>query len=360
MVKLKFSVQDTGIGMSKETEGKLFQAFTQADSSTTRKFGGTGLGLAISRKLVEIMGGSLWVESEEGKGSTFSFTAWFGIPSAPGAGSIEAGGNTPGVKDKDYGLAGVRVLLVEDNEINQQIAAELLLSQGMIIDIAGNGAEAVRRIEESLTDQPYQLVLMDLQMPVMDGFEAARTIRRREADLPIIAMTARTMQEERERSFEAGMNGHVAKPIDPDILFAKIRRWTTDGVRDAQQDDSEPESRRLEDGEAASGFQIEGIDTVNGLRRVGNNKELYIQLLLKYSESQRNTVREIRSFLLQKDDDAVYRQAHNLKGVAGNLGVMEVQKLADALGRLPDVHAQPEKVEALLLRLEAALLESCA
>lgn len=358
MVKLKFSVQDTGIGMSKETEGRLFQAFTQADSSTTRKFGGTGLGLAISRKLVEIMGGSLWVESEEGIGSTFSFTAWFGISSAPGTGSIEAPGNVPGVKDRDYGLAGVRVLLVEDNEINQQIAAELLLSQGMIVDIAGNGAEAVQRIGGSLGDQPYQLVLMDLQMPVMDGFEAARTIRRREAELPIIAMTARTMQEERERSFEAGMNGHVAKPIDPDILFAKIRRWTTEGDRDAQQADCEPESGQLEDAEASSGFQIEGIDTVNGLRRVGNNKDLYIQLLLKYSESQRNAVREIRSFLLQKDDDAVYRQVHNLKGVAGNLGVQEVQKLADALARLPDDHSQPEKMEALLLRLEAALLES--
>ena len=363
MMKLKFSVRDTGIGMSKESEGKLFQAFTQADSSTTRKFGGTGLGLAISRKLVEIMGGSLWVESEEGEGSTFSFTAWFGIPEVSGYGSTTVSGDISEVKDKNYGLAGVRVLLVEDNEINQQIAGELLLSQGMVADIAGNGAEAVRRIEEMSAEQPYQLVLMDLQMPVMDGFEAARTIRAMHADLPMIAMTARTMQEERERSFEAGMNGHVAKPIDPDILFAKIRRWTTDAYRADGEDLQEyggPAGSLPQHEQGAPGLLMEGIDTENGLRRVGNNKSLYIQLLLKYSESQLNTVQQIRSFITQEDDAAVYRLAHNLKGVAGNLGVGEVQTLADSLGKLPDVHQQPEMVEALLLRLEAAVLESSA
>ncbi|WP_342423562.1 PAS domain S-box protein [Paenibacillus sp. FSL E2-0178] len=359
MTKLKFSVRDTGIGMSKESEGKLFQAFTQADSSTTRRFGGTGLGLAISRKLVEIMGGSLWVESEEGQGSTFAFTAWFGIPAVQDSGARAMRDEATGVKDKDYGLSGVRVLLVEDNEINQQIAEELLLSQGMIIDIAGNGAEAVQKIEEMSADQPYQLVLMDLQMPVMDGFEASRRIRAAEAELPIIAMTARTMQEERERSFAAGMNGHVAKPVDPDILFAKISRWTSDVSREEQPDYDEREHGCPQEAQGTSGFRIEGIDTENGLRRVGNNEALYIQLLLKYSESQLDTARKLRSFIKQGDEEAVYMLAHSLKGVAGNLGVKEVQKLADSLGRLPNYHEQPEKLEALVLRLEAAVLESC-
>ncbi|WNS46280.1 PAS domain S-box protein [Paenibacillus sp. MMS20-IR301] len=358
MLKLKFSVRDTGMGMSKETEGKLFQAFTQADSSTTRRFGGTGLGLAISRKLVEVMGGSLWVESEEGQGSTFSFTAWFGMPSAPEHGS-RLSGPQAGVHDKDYGLGGVRVLLVEDHEINQQIAAELLLSQGMVVDIAGNGAEAVRRIAEMHEELPYQLVLMDLQMPVMDGFEAARTIRETEAALPIIAMTARTMHEERERSYEAGMNGHVAKPIDPDILFAKIRRWTTDAHKENPQETAEPEGIQQPELPRAAGLFMEGIDTENGLRRVGNNEELYLRLLVKYSESQRGTVKQMRSFIRQEDDAAVYMLAHSLKGVAGNLGVREVQFLADTLGRMANYQDQPEKVERLLQLLDTAVQESC-
>lgn len=359
MVKLKFSVRDTGIGLSKESEGKLFQAFTQADSSTTRRFGGTGLGLAISRKLVEIMGGSLWVESEEGKGSTFAFTAWFGIPSAPDFGSRAASGSLPVVADKDYGLAGVRVLLAEDNEVNQQIAAELLIRQGMIIEIAGNGEEAVRRVEEMSPEQPYQLVLMDLQMPVMDGFEAARTIRALEPGLPIIAMTARSMQEERDRCYEAGMNGHVAKPVDPDILFAKIRRWTTDVHQEEPQEYDRSGSGQPQEVSRTDGIYMEGIDTENGLRRVGNNEALYLQLLLKYSESQRHTVEQMRSFIIRGDDEAVYMLAHSLKGVAGNLGVKEVQRLADTLGRLKNYQEHPEKTEMLLQLLEAAVQQSC-
>jgi two-component system, sensor histidine kinase and response regulator len=488
-IKLKFSVQDTGIGMSKETEGKLFQVFTQADSSTTRKFGGTGLGLAISRKLVEMMGGTLWAESEEGKGSTFSFTAWFEVSMAQDstakvmpeelqklkmlvvddnhaarsllmkylqdfncratavssaeeavhyleeadsydpfdavfldwpiehvssseinrmiksnpnlshvpavvlvtvhsrdelreqAGAVSMDGYVvkpvnqsslydtiinlfapqkgalsplPTVTEKDYGLAGIRVLLVEDNEINQQIAAELLGSQGIITDIAANGLEAIHMVEKSVTQEPYQMVLMDLQMPEMDGFEAARRIRLSHKELPIIAMTARTMQEEREKCLDVGMNDHIAKPIDPDILFTRIGRWIPDVLKKVMP----PEEPRRDVSNMPYGRQlivpIHGIDTDNGLKRVGNNKELYINLLLMYSENHKNTLIEIRNAISLEDYGTAHRLTHNLKGVSGNIGNYEVESMSDIIGKMLARRQKPEMLEPLLRELEAS------
>lgn len=379
-VKLQISVRDTGIGMSKETESKVFQAFTQADSSTTRRFGGTGLGLAISRRLVEIMGGSLWVDSVEGQGSTFSFTAWFDLAQDADTPVLQLSEAASPVREKDYRLAGTRVLVAEDNEINRQIAAELLRSQGMQPDLAVNGAEAVRMIEAMPADRPYGIVLMDLQMPEMDGFEAAARIRKLYPELPVIAMTARTMQEERERSFAAGMNGHVAKPVDPDILFTTISRWVTDGTagRDAESDvyaagrdesteSAEANANATTDASADAGtdasvstdalsiLRLGGIDTKGGLNRVGQNRTLYICLLLKYADSQRETVENLRKALLQEEDAAAERLAHNLRGVSGNLGVTGVEKLAGTLGAMITRAAEPEVLEELMHRLESAV-----
>ncbi|MNB97958.1 Autoinducer 2 sensor kinase/phosphatase LuxQ [compost metagenome] len=405
-VKLQISVRDTGIGMSKETESKVFQAFTQADSSTTRRFGGTGLGLAISRKLVEIMGGSLWVDSVEGQGSTFAFTAWFDVvQNADIPAKLLPAAASP-VQEKDYRLAGTRVLVAEDNEINRQIAAELLRSQGMLPDLAVNGAEAVRLIEAMPADRPYGIVLMDLQMPEMDGFEAAARIRELSPELPVIAMTARTMQEERERSFASGMNGHIAKPVDPDILFAKISRWVTDGTarqaagregyasgpddgNDARAEASTEASADASAGvstEASAGVSKEasadagidvsadagidagalsilrlgGIDTAGGLTRVGHNGTLYSSLLLKYADSQHEIVQALREALRKEEAAAAERLAHNLRGVSGNLGVTEVEKLAGSLGAMFTRKAEPEVLEELLRRLESAVQDSSA
>ncbi len=221
----KFSVKDTGIGINTEQARRLFTPFTQADTSTTRKYGGTGLGLAISKKLVNMMGGEITCESAPGKGTEFSFTARFET----------AGGNEAapaGKKDRDdRGAAEVSglkpLLLAEDNEINQIIAKELLTMQGYRVDIANNGREAV----DMLRAGDYQLILMDIQMPVMDGITAAKLIRQEACykDIPIIAMTAHAMSGDREKSIAAGMNDHITKPIEPELLYKTLQKWVSNG-----------------------------------------------------------------------------------------------------------------------------------
>ena len=220
-VRLRFSVADTGVGMTAEQLSRLFQPFAQADVSTTRKYGGTGLGLVISKLLVEIMGGAIEVESTPGKGSTFFFT----ISLAKARSEDLETEAAPEQSQSNQSLAGLRILLTEDNEINQEIAKALLENLGITVTVAANGQEAV----DILSTQDMDGVLMDIQMPVMDGLTAARMIRQqgREAvrNLPIIAMTAHAMQEDRDKSMVAGMNDHITKPIDIAELHAKLLQW---------------------------------------------------------------------------------------------------------------------------------------
>jgi two-component system, sensor histidine kinase and response regulator len=216
---LRFEVQDTGIGLSGEQISRLFRSFSQADSSTTRRFGGTGLGLAISKNLAELMQGQVGVESEVGQGSNFWFTARLGLPLTA---THQDRGPEIVVRDLS-GIRGARILLVEDNDINQMIARELLEDVGLKVDIAENGQLALECLERA----DYHLVFMDMQMPVMDGVTATREIRKRErwAGLPILAMTANAMERDRQRCIDAGMNDAVTKPIDPEALRAAILRW---------------------------------------------------------------------------------------------------------------------------------------
>lgn len=216
--RLRFTVRDTGIGMTPDEIRGLFQSFSQADGSITRRFGGTGLGLAISKRLAELMGGSIEVDSVPDTGSAFRVILPFAPAAAP---SVPA--TAPLMPDTPP--KGGRILLVEDNEINQEIALALLQDMGMEVDQAANGGEAL----EKLATTRYDLVLMDIQMPVMDGLTAARHIRAMEdpyfAGLPIIALTANAMNGDREKSLEAGMNDHLAKPIDPAELRRMLARW---------------------------------------------------------------------------------------------------------------------------------------
>ena len=458
-VTLRFAVQDTGIGMAPEQQGRLFQAFAQADTSTTRKFGGTGLGLSISKRLVEMMGGEVGVESEYGQGSTFWFTARFRLgdepevrvqrtlpealrdlrvlvvddhPTArtilarylessgfvtgevasgaealdeletaelpyqlvlidwhmPGMNGIEAtrrikassrisshpdvimvsayrreelieqaeaegvkaflekpvspsslydaileatghgmeqvakaGGSVPAQSQ----LRGARILLVEDNEINQQVAEELLSQAGVGVTIANHGQEGV----ETLVARPedFDGVLMDIQMPVMDGYTATREIRKddRFKDIPVVAMTANAMAGDREKALAAGMNDHVAKPIDVRELFGVLARWiTVRGSRCLQAASAEQtvtkQTETLPD--------LSGLDTVAGIERCGGNEKVYRKILHKFREGQSSAPQRIRAALAKGDHKIAEREVHTLKGVAGNIGAEAVQAAA--------------------------------
>jgi two-component system sensor histidine kinase/response regulator len=463
-VKLRFSVRDSGIGMTEEQSTRLFQPFSQADSSTTRKYGGTGLGLSITRRLVELMGGQIWIDSVPGIGSTFTFTSWFGLgrsdaqrrrvipgslqgarilvaddsPSAreimkdiltslrfraelaasgeeaiaavhradeedpfkivlldwkmPGMDGIEAarilsqgkslrnpptliilsasgGGEeereaalaagaldfitkpvtsstlidsmlkifapgllsqmkeTPKESVKARRLLGARVLLVEDNEINQQIAHELLSGVGVEVTIAGNGREAL----EKLAEQPenFDMILMDIQMPEMDGFEATRRIRagNQAKGIPIIAMTAHALAEERKKALETGMNDHISKPIDPEAMFETMSLYYRGAGENSLVESSRPP------GTVNGPFipAIEGIDTDAGLKRVAGNRKLYADLLRRLANERESTPREVAEAFAQGNRELAERLAHTLRGVAGNLGAVHVQQEAEDL-----------------------------
>ena len=454
-VLLYGAVRDTGIGLTPEQCGRLFQSFQQADSSTTRKFGGTGLGLAISKSLAELMGGEVGVDSAPGKGSTFWFTArlqigegqprsllpepdlrrrrvlvvddndnardvirdllrsmtfttgeaasgsaavaevkqaaeasdpyeivfldWqmpvmdgietarciraLGLAHPPHLVIVTAYGRDELLKqaedagiddvlikpvnasllfdtamrvlgalrsgdrqavfapltedDRLAGIKGARILLVEDNELNQEVAVELLASVGLAVDVAENGSVALRKVQE----QPYDIVLMDMQMPVMDGVAATREIRRLPglANLPIVAMTANAMAADRERCLEAGMNDHVAKPIDPDELWSKLLQWVVPrqggAIASAAVAAPVPPPPPL-----AVGSDIEGLDPQIGLRRVLGRQSLYASILRKFVVDQRHFPERIAAALEQPDWPTAERLLHTLRGIADTIG----------------------------------------
>jgi polar amino acid transport system substrate-binding protein len=466
-VEVRVAVKDTGIGMTSEQVGKLFQSFSQADTSTTRKYGGTGLGLAISKKLVEMMGGDIRVESEPDKGSAFIFTAVFGrardmekeietiapadldrlkvlvvddVASAremlettlesfsfrvtcvdsgqaalealgaapaddpfrlvlmdwkmPGMDGIEAsrrikrhseltrmptiimvtaygreevmrqaeeiglegfltkpvtsstlldtimgvfgekgGFRRAGRAEEDWkietldSIRGAHVLIAEDNPINQQVAQELLTQAGLKVAIANNGREAV----DMLGENAYEAVLMDMQMPEMDGFEATRAIRQRPEfkDLPIIAMTANVMAGDREKCLEAGMNDHVAKPIEPDKLFKTLVQWISPKDRDISQPESQP-SIATQTAKVLPA-SLAGIDIDEGLRRVGGNRKLYHKLLVEFFQDHGEDVRAINEALDSNDEKTAQRLAHTIKGVSGSIGAGDLFGAAEKL-----------------------------
>jgi PAS domain S-box-containing protein len=489
-VNLKFSVRDTGLGMTPEQVAKLFQAFTQADMSTTRKHGGTGLGLTISQLLVELMEGKIWAESESGVGSTFSFTAWFGIGAEtghragmterlprlnvlvaddneaareiladalsgivehvdlvasgteavsavrqhdgtepydlvfmdwrmPGIDGLQAiqqikddkdvhkqpamvmvtafgreevreeaerlgvdgfltkpitksmlvdtlvrlfadvgqgsAGHATGAADSSTLLAGMRLLLTEDNEINQQIAVELLEGVGATVAVANNGREAVETLDREPTS--FDVVLMDLQMPEMDGYQATKRIRSDErfAKLPIVAMTAHATTEEKQSCLAAGMNDHVSKPIDPDTLYATLGRFYKAPAAAAAIVVEPPQAAAAP--AAGNGLgDIAGLDVSGGLKRVAGNAKLYRKLLLESREEFRTACDRVRSLLASGNQADAVRLAHTIKGVAGNLGAERLQNAGGALEAALRQES-PEGIEPLILALKDAVAE---
>lgn len=220
---LQISVSDTGIGIAKEAQERLFDKFSQADSSTTRRFGGTGLGLAICKLLTERMGGSIRVQSIVGKGSTFHVSVPLAVASAEDMPKESAPLPLPPLP------AETRILVAEDNEINQEIIAALLASMGLSFHMAANGREAL----EALEKEDFLLVLMDVQMPEMDGLSATEVLRQQGYAMPVLALTANVLEEDQRRCLAAGMDGHIAKPVDPQDLHAKLALWLRVGQSQA-------------------------------------------------------------------------------------------------------------------------------
>jgi CheY-like chemotaxis protein/anti-sigma regulatory factor (Ser/Thr protein kinase) len=222
-VCLQFCVSDTGIGISPAKQRQLFQAFSQADTSVTRTYGGTGLGLVISKQLVEQMGGSIELKSQEGVGSSFLFTVMLGITDLVGVRNSEPHPIQLFNNPEFQNLPGARVLLVEDNEINRIVLKELLEKQGIQVQIAENGVEALNNLEHN----GYDCVLMDVQMPIMDGFQATRRLKEISTlkDIPVIAMTANAMQQDRQKCLEVGMVDFISKPILPLTLYQVLSKW---------------------------------------------------------------------------------------------------------------------------------------
>ncbi|MDH3353898.1 MAG: PAS domain S-box protein [Chromatiales bacterium] len=315
---LEFSISDTGIGITNEQQSRLFQSFSQADSSTTRQYGGTGLGLVISKQLVDLMGGDIRVESSYGEGSTFIFTLPFKIiPSDVVRSHVEVPSNV-GLEEKLSTIRGAEILLVDDNEVNLIIASEILERAGLNISKANQGAEAVEQVNR----HHFDLVLMDLQMPVMDGFDATIAIRKIKpaSDLPIIAMTADAMGDVKDRCLTAGMNGYVSKPIDIEQLGAELLRW----VRPINSPESKPTLKSV----VQQTTHIEGLNMNELLSRVGGNKELAMTVLATFKQSNSESVNQIKDALDCDDFKLALEHAHSLKGVAGNIGANEIHEIA--------------------------------
>ena len=313
---LEFAVRDTGIGISPSALEHLFQPFTQADASTTRRFGGTGLGLSICKSLVEMMGGTIWVESELGKGSTFSFTVRLPLAKelppdfeAPVAVPTVAGGQ-------------LCVLLVEDNPANQKLATYILQDRGHKVEVAGDGQEAVRLTEQ----KPYDVILMDVQMPGMNGLEATAVIRKRErggSRVPIIAMTAHAMQEDRERCLAAGMDGYISKPINAQAMIGLVESLARGVAPATEATAATPTSAEASPRATAAVFNPE-----EAIAQCFDSSKMVQEMIQCFFDDVDKLFPQMRAALEKGDLVEVGRLGHRMKGTAVYLRAQPAEEAA--------------------------------
>lgn len=343
-LQLRFEIQDTGIGISTEQQLRLFQAFEQLENSSVRKFGGTGLGLVISKKLAHLMGGDVGVFSSPNQGSTFWFTAVLKRGSPADLQQM----HMPS-KPESQIQANARVLLAEDNEINQAVAKEMLEGFGLQVDIANHGGEALAMIKTA----SYDLILMDMQMPEMDGLEATRRIRRlpEGKTIPILAMTANAFEEDRKRCEEAGMNSFISKPVEPGHLSEILSHWIPPLTK--------PESLAVTPLPAAALLETGVIDINTGLQYFAGKRHSYDKMLVKFAELNANQATLILDLLEGNDADSAQRHAHSLKSSSAMLGMEHVRQLAYEIEQAIKSGFDREEIKAKLQDLNSALSAAC-